>query len=208
MPAWSWIVIAAVVVVAIALIVFLAMSRARRKRSERLERHFGPEYERAVDEVGDQRTAEKELVARERRRQKLDIVALAPEARTEYDRHWRTVQTGFVDNPSAAVGEADRLVTTVMRERGYPVDDFDQRVADISVDHPDVVEHYRAAHTLHLAQEQGNIGVEAQREAFVHYRALFERLLEADAESGNNKPEEARNDNSRRANEHHHTRPN
>ena len=203
MPAWSWFVIAAVVVIAIALVAFLAMSTARRKRSERLERHFGPEYERAVGEAGDQRAAEKELAARERRRQKLDIVALAPEARAKYDEHWRAVQTAFVDNPSAAVGEADRLVTSVMRERGYPVDDFDQRVADISVDHPNVVEHYRAAHTLHLAQEQGNIGVEAQREAFVHYRALFEQLLDTNVDSRNEKPKEAKHDNPRPADQHH-----
>ena len=203
MPAWSWFVIAAVVVIAVALVAFLAMSTARRKRSERLERHFGPEYERAVGEAGDQRAAEKELAARERRRQKLDIVALAPEARAKYDEHWRAVQTAFVDNPSAAVGEADRLVTSVMRERGYPVDDFDQRIADISVDHPNVVEHYRAAHTLHLAQEQGNIGVEAQREAFVHYRALFEQLLDTNVDSRNEKPKEAKHDNPRPADQHH-----
>ena len=207
MPAWSWFVIAAVVVIAVALVEFLAMSTARRKRSERLERHFGPEYERAVGEAGDQRAAEKELAARERRRQKLDIVALAPEARAKYDEHWRAVQTAFVDNPSAAVGEADRLVTSVMRERGYPVDDFDQRVADISVDHPNVVEHYRAAHTLHLAQEQGNIGVEAQREAFVHYRALFEQLLDTNVDSRNEKPKEAKHDNPRPADQHHHISP-
>lgn len=207
MPAWSWLVIAAVVVVAIALIVFLATSTARRKRTERLEKHFGPEYERAVGEVGDQRAAEKELVARERRRQKLNIVALNPDARAKYDENWRSVQSGFVDNPSAAVGEADRLVTMVMRERGYPVDDFDQRVADVSVDHPHVVEHYRAAHTLHLAQEQGDIGVEAQRQAFVHYRALFEKLLETDVESDNDKPKEARDDHPRRAGRHHHASP-
>ncbi|AGB22095.1 hypothetical protein Mycsm_01700 [Mycobacterium sp. JS623] len=192
MPTWSWFLIAAVVVLAVALAVFLAISTARRKRTERLETHFGPEYERVVDETGDQRAAEKELVARERRREKLDIVALAPEARETYDKRWRTVQTAFIDNPSEAVGEADRLVAAVMRERGYPVDDFDQQVADVSVDHPDVVEHYRSAHTLHLAQEKGDIGVEAQREAFVHYRALFDRLLASDFESDNDKPKEAR----------------
>jgi len=131
-------------------------------------------------------------VARERRRQKLDVVALAPQARAKYAEHWRTVQTAFVDNPSMAVGEADRLVTDVMRERGYPVDDFDQRAADISVDHPNVVEHYRSAHTLHLAQEKGDIGTEAQREAFVHYRALFETLLDTDVQSAKDNPKEAR----------------
>src|SRR6478672_1193180 len=176
MPAWSWFVIAAVVVIAVALVAFLAMSTARRKRSERLERHFGPEYERAVGEAGDQRAAEKELAARERRRQKLDIVPLAPEARAKYDEHWRAVQTAFVDNPSAAVGEADRLVTSVMRERGYPVDDIDQRVAESAVDPPNVVGHSRATHTLQLARGEGNIGVDAQREAFVRYRAVFQQL--------------------------------
>ena len=96
---------------------------------------------------------------------------------------WDDVQAAFVDDPPGAVGDADRLVIQVMRERGYPVDDFDQRAADISVDHPNVVEHYRAAHTLHLAQEHGDIGTEAEREAFVHYRALFDKLLETDLET-------------------------
>jgi hypothetical protein len=192
MPAWSWIVIAAAVVIVVAMAVIVARSVNRRKRSERLKNHFGPEYERAVGEAGDQRAGEKELVARERKRQKLDIVALSPEAHAKYAEHWRTVQTAFVDNPSKAVGDADRLVTQVMRERGYPVDDFDQRAADISVDHPNVVEHYRAAHTLHMAQEQGDIGTEAQREAFVHYRALFEKLLATDLETDKDTPKEAR----------------
>ena len=192
MPAWSWIVIAAAVVIVVAMAVIVARSVNRRKRSERLKNHFGPEYERAVGEAGDQRAGEKELVARERKRQKLDIVALAPEAHAKYAEHWRTVQTAFVDNPSRAVGDADRLVTQVMRERGYPVDDFDQRAADISVDHPNVVEHYRAAHILHMAQEQGDIGTEAQREAFVHYRALFEKLLATDLETDKDTPKEAR----------------
>jgi hypothetical protein len=192
MPAWSWIVIAAAVVIVVAMAVIVARSVNRRKRSERLKNHFGPEYERAVGEAGDQRAGEKELVARERKRQKLDIVALAPEAHAKYAEHWRTVQTAFVDNPSKAVGDADRLVTQVMRERGYPVDDFDQRAADISVDHPNVVEHYRAAHTLHMAQEQGDIGTEAQREAFVHYRALFEKLLATDLKTDKDTPKEVR----------------
>jgi hypothetical protein len=90
------------------------------------------------------------------------------------------------------VGDADRLVTLVLRERGYPIDDFDQQAADISVDHPTVVEHYRAAHAIHVAQEHGDIGTEAQREAFVHYRALFEKLLETDLETDKDKPKEAR----------------
>jgi hypothetical protein len=192
MPAWSWIVIAVVVVIVVALAMLVARSVSRRKRTERLKNHFGPEYDRAVGESGEQGTAEKELVARERNRQKLDIVVLTPESRAKYAEHWRTVQTAFVDNPSRAVGDADRLVTEVMRERGYPVDDFDQRAADISVDHPNVVEHYRAAHIIHLAQEKGDIGTEAQREAFVHYRALFEKLLETEHKTEKDTPKEAR----------------
>jgi hypothetical protein len=192
MPTWSWVVIAAAVVIAVALLVVVTRSVNRRKRTERLKKHFGPEYERAVGEAGDQGAAEKELVGRERKRQKLDIVALSPESRAKYAEHWHTVQTAFVDDPSRAVGDADRLVTQVMRERGYPIDDFDQRAADISVDHPNVVEHYRAAHVIHLAQEQSDIGTEAQREAFVHYRALFEKLLEKDVETNRQTPKEAR----------------
>ena len=192
MPAWSWVVIAAAVVIAVALLVVVTRSVNRRKRTERLKTHFGPEYERAVGEAGDQGAAEKELVARERKRQKLDIVALSPASRAKYAEHWHTVQTAFVDDPSRAVGDADRLVTEVMRERGYPIDDFDQRASDISVDHPNVVEHYRAAHVIHLAQEKGDIGTEAQREAFVHYRALFEKLLEKDVETNRETPKEAR----------------
>ena len=110
MPAWSWILIAVAVVIAVAVAVMVARSANRRKRTDRLRDHFGPEYERAVGEAGDQGAAEKELVERERKRKKLDIVALAPESRAKYAEHWRTVQTAFVDDPSRAVGDADRLV--------------------------------------------------------------------------------------------------
>jgi hypothetical protein len=192
MPVWSWFFIAAAVIFAVMLVMVIFLMVTGRKRTKRLKKHFGPEYERVVDEADDQRAGEEELVARERKRQELDIVALSQEAQARYVEQWRTVQTAFVDSPSRAVGDADRLVTLVMRERGYPIDDFDQRAADISVDHPDMVEHYRAAHTLHLAQEQGDIGTEAQREAFVHYRALFEKLLETDLDSKKDTPKEAR----------------
>jgi hypothetical protein len=183
MPTWSWIVIAVVVVVIVLLAVVVAASMMRQKRSERLKDQFGPEYEHTVEKAGGQRAAERELLARERKHNKLDIKELAPESRVRYVEAWGVTQAGFVDNPSKSVGDADRLVTEVMRERGYPVDDFEQRAADVSVDHPKVVEHYRAAHILHLAQEQGEIGTEAQREALVHYRALFERLVGAEPET-------------------------
>ena len=177
MPVWVWIVIAAAVVIAAVVIVAAAAASSRRK-TQRLKERFGPEYDRTVSEAGEQKTAEKELAARERNRNKLDIHPLPPEALVAYTRRWQAVQTAFVDDPSTALGDADRLVTEVMRERGYPVDDFDQQAADISVDHPTVVENYRAAHGIHLSQQNGDVGTEVQRQAFVHYRTLFEKLLE------------------------------
>jgi hypothetical protein len=191
MPVWSWFFIAAAVLIALTLVLAAVLTATSRRRTRRLKQHFGAEYERVVDDAGDQRAAENELVARERNRKRLDIVALSPEAHDRYARQWIEVQRSFVDEPAEAVGFADRLVTEVMRERGYPINDFEQRAADISVDHPDTVEHYRAAHTLHLAQEKADIGTEAQRQAFVHYRALFEELLGAEQAIENDTPKEA-----------------
>ncbi|MCW2690230.1 MAG: putative secreted protein [Mycobacterium sp.] len=179
MPVWGWILIAAIVVIAVVAIVFARAANSR-KRTERLKQRFGPEYERTVGQAGEQGAAEDELTARERKRDKLDIVPLSPRAREEYADRWRTVQTAFVDNPSSAVGDADELVILVMRERGYPIDDFDQRAEDISVDHPTVVENYRAAHNISRSQQERDVGTEEQRKAFVHYRVLFEKLLETD----------------------------
>lgn len=181
MSQWVWIVIA-VLVVAVVLIVGWSLSR--RRRSIRLKEHFGPEYDRAVGELGERHAAEAELLAREKKRKKLDIVELSPEARREHAESWRRVQTDFVDAPGDAVGRAERLVTQVMRERGYPIDDFDQRAADISVDHPDIVENYRSAHAIYRSQRNGNISTEQARQAFVHYRALFDRLLGSQSDTG------------------------
>ena len=188
MPVWGWILIAATVVIAAVLIV-AALSATRRRRTERLKERFGPEYERTVFEAGEQKAAEKELAARERKRDALVILPLTPESLDKYADRWQMVQTAFVNNPSSAVGDADRLVTEVMRERGYPVDDFDQQAANISVDHPTVVENYRAAHAIHLSQQEGDIGTEEQRQAFVHYRVLYEKLLET--EKANDTSQEA-----------------
>src|SRR6478752_5471199 len=144
MPAWEWILIAVIVVI-VALAIFIAVRMANsRKRTGQLKQRFGPEYERTVRDTGEQRAAEDELAARERKREKLDVVPLSPVARENYVGQWRQVQTAFVDNPRSAVGDADRLVTEVMRARGYPIDDFDQQAADISLDRPTVVGHYRA----------------------------------------------------------------
>jgi hypothetical protein len=177
MPVWAWFFIAALALIAIAGVIVAASAR-RRKRTDRLKQQFGPEYERTLADVGEQPAAEKELVARQRKRNKLDIRPLTHDALQAYSQRWRQVQTAFVDNPSTALDDADRLLTEVMRERGYPVDDFHQRAADISVDHPTVVENYRAAHAIHLSNRNGDAGTEKQRQAFVHYRALFDKLLE------------------------------
>jgi hypothetical protein len=176
MPIWEWILIVAVAVVVVVSAVVAVSMISFRTKTKRLKQHYGPEYERAVDETGSEKGAVRELTTRERKRDKLDIVPLTPSALSEFTDRWQEVQARFVDNPATAVGTADRLVTEVMRERGYPVDDFDRRAEDISVDHPQIVDDYRAAHGIHVSEQQAN--TEEQREAFVHYRALFEKLLE------------------------------
>ncbi|MFN2489967.1 MAG: hypothetical protein ABR529_09565 [Actinomycetota bacterium] len=173
MDAWVWFVILAVVVVAIVL--YLG---ARKKRSEALQDRFGPEYDRTVKEAGARRGGESELAARTKRRDELDIKPLSDEARERYSSAWRETQERFVDAPTDAVTEADRLVQEVMQERGYPVDNFDQRSSDVSVDHPNVVEDYRAAHGISLANQHGEASTEDLRQAMVHYRQLFDELLE------------------------------
>ncbi|MGV0836534.1 hypothetical protein [Mycolicibacterium thermoresistibile] len=187
MPTWGWILVAVLAVIAVVAIIVAVRAMSMHRRSEHLKERFGPEYHRAVDQTGDERAAEKELAQRERKRKKLDIVPLPPEVQARYAEQWRQVQVAFVDNPSGAVGEADRLISQVMRDRGYPVDDFEQRAADISVDHPDIVDNYRSAHHIHLSQQRGDVGTEQQRQAFVHYRALFATLLQPDQ----GQPEEA-----------------
>jgi hypothetical protein len=182
MPTWAWIIIG--VVAALVVIGAIAASLARKRRTAGLQERFGPEYERTVAERDKRSEAEQELAERERKREQLDIVPLSTEARAKYSDSWRTVQTRFVDDPAGTVGDADRLVTDVMRERGYPIDDFDQRAADISVDHPDVVENYRAAHAIYVTHERGDADTEDLRQAFVHYRALFEELLEERVPAG------------------------
>jgi hypothetical protein len=181
MPVWGWVLVAAAVVI-FALAIVIA-NKTSRRNTERLKQRFGPEYERTLSEAGDEKAAEKELTERERKRDDLDIRPLTPAALDGYVNRWRAVQTAFVDHPSSAVGEADLLVTEVMRERGYPVDDFDRQAADISVDHPTVVENYRAAHDINLLQQKGDVGTEQQRQAFVHYRALFAKLLETEKDN-------------------------
>jgi hypothetical protein len=167
-----------ILIVALALAVgLIAILLLSRFRSQRLRERFGPEYERTLRETDDRRRAEAELEARQRRVQKLDIREIQPDEATRYARDWEAVQARFVDDPSGAVGEADRLVGEVMEARGYPVGDFEQRAADLSVDHATVVEHYRAAHAIAGRQEGGEVDTEDLRQAMVHFRALFSDLL-------------------------------
>jgi predicted nucleic acid-binding protein len=169
-----WVLVAVLAVAVVVLAVLLMRSR----QSQRLQEDFGPEYDRAVEERGDRRQAEAELSERRERRAKLDIRPLEPEARERYAERWQAAQRRFVDHPAQAVGEADSLVSAVMSERGYPVsEEFDQRAADISVDHPVVVEHYRAAHEISLRTTAGDTSTEDLRQAMVHFRALFDELL-------------------------------
>jgi FtsZ-interacting cell division protein ZipA len=166
------------ILVVIVLLALLAFFAGRQRRSRRLQDRFGPEYDRTVSEAGDRRAAEAELVERTERREQFDIVTLEPEARARYVEAWRHTQAQFVDEPAEATREADRLITSVMRDRGYPVDDFEQRAADLSVDHPQVVDDYRAAHAIAAANDRSEASTEDLRQALVHYRSLFEDLLE------------------------------
>jgi hypothetical protein len=169
-----WVLVAVVVV----LLFVIGLLVARQRRSSNLKAGFGPEYERVVAQKGDQRTAERELVERRQRHQKFVLRPLGPEVRHEYARRWQATQRHFVEEPVAAVGAADALVRDAMRERGYPVDDdFEQRAADISVDHPVVVENYRAAVDISARATRGAASTEDLRQAMVHFRALFDDLL-------------------------------
>ena len=177
MQTWVWIVIAVVAVIVVLAVVWNAM---RAKRSRALKDTFGQEYDRTVEQAGGKREAELELRERQKRHDELDIRPLSPEARDRYARRWQSTQTRFVDDPKEAVDEADALVQQVMRERGYPTKDFERRVADISVDHPELVEKYRTAHGIAQASERNEASTEDLRHSVRHYRALFAELLEVD----------------------------
>jgi hypothetical protein len=175
-----WVIVAVLVIA----LVIAGVVVARQRRSQRLQEGFGPEYGRTLAEKGDRRAAESELLERRERRQQLEVRELEPESRERYAERWRAAQRTFVDQPSVAVAEADRLVSEVMHDRGYPVDeDFERRAADISVDHPVVVENYRAAHGISVRAARNKADTEELRQALVHFRSLFEELLGADDKS-------------------------
>lgn len=177
MTPMAWIVVG-IMVVAVIVGAFLY---SRRARSEHLRERFGPEYDRAVEAKGGRTRAEADLTEREKRVEKLDIRQLEPAERREFIERWTDVQARFVDDPARAVAFADALLGDVMKTRGYPVSDFDQRAGDISVDHPVVVEHYHKAHDIAVRHERGQASTEDLRQAMIHYRALFDNLVGAEA---------------------------
>jgi len=169
-----------ILVVVVAVIACIAMAVGRRNRSAHLQKHFGSEYDRRVEEHGDRKAAEAELLDVSKRRRAVEVRPLAAGSRDRYAEEWRHVQSHFVDQPDQAVGEADQLVSAVMVERGYPVEDFDDQIDMVAVDHPAVAENYRAAHGIHERNRERLASTDDLRQALIHYRSLFDELL-ADA---------------------------
>ena len=178
MDTWIWIVIA----VAVVLVVVIALRAWSRARSQRLHGRFGSEYDRTVETADSRRQAERELRERQAEHDELDLRPLSEGARERYETQWNELQAGFVDRPQVAVADADDMLTQVMRDRGYPVDDFEARSRLVSVDHPDVVENYRKGHAIYTKTVEGTASTEDLRQAVISYRALFENLVREGAE--------------------------
>lgn len=179
------IVIGIILVVALIAVVLIIMGN---RRTATLRTKFGPEYDVTIKTMRDRDRAESELVKRTERVEQLELRPLAPADRSRFEQSWQADQARFVDDPRGAVREADHLVIELMQARGYPVADFDQRAADISVDHPHVVERYRAAHEIAGRDVRNEANTEDLRNAIVHYRALFQELLVADTAATNVAP--------------------
>lgn len=180
MAGWLWAVIIVGAIVVVALVVWQSL---KTRRTKTLQGRFGSEYDRTLESAESKRDAEADLAARAERRDSFDIKPLPAGARERYATEWERVQARFVDDPQGAVSEADGLIQSVMSDRGYPVDDFDQRAADLSVDHPDVVENYREGHRFARAAALGDGTTEELRRAMQHYRALFDELLGESADA-------------------------
>jgi hypothetical protein len=176
MQPWAWVLLIVVLVV----VVLVAVAAMRRRRTEDLRNRFGPEYERAVETSDDRRGAEHDLLDRARKRDRLDIRPLPEAARARYAEQWRGIQERFIDDPAGSVGAAHTLLDQVMSERGYPTSDFEEQADLVSVDHPHVVENYRAAYAVYTRQRDGQATTEDLRDALVRYRSLFEELLHTD----------------------------
>lgn len=171
----------ALAIAAVLVVAALAWLYARRRRTTTaaLRQRFGPEYEQAVREHGSERRAEVQLADREKRVDKFKIRDLDPAERERFSGQWQALQSRFVDDPKASVTDADAVVSSLMQTRGYPVAEFNQRAADISVDHPRVVANYRSAHEIAERLAKGEANTEELRTAMIHYRSLFEDLVQA-----------------------------
>jgi hypothetical protein len=167
--------VVSIVVVVIAAVIAIALLVVN-QRSKKLRERFGPEYRRTVEETGSKIRAEAKLQKLQTRVEHFKIAPLSSETRARFVAEWHQIQSRFVDDPRGALTEADRLVQEIMTTRGYPLTEFEQRAADISVDHPLVVEHYRAGHEISLRHSQGRASTEEMRQAMIHYRALFAEL--------------------------------
>jgi hypothetical protein len=174
-PNTTQLVLVAVVFLIIGVLVAMAVMRAQ--RTKRLKERFGPEYDRAINDLGDKRRAEDELDARVAHVDTLNIRPLTAEEVNRYALEWQKTQTEFVDEPLKALQKADRLIREVMKARGYPVEDFEQRAADISVDYPELVTDYRGMHLIAVKEKEDEVSTEEMRQAMVHGRALFENLI-------------------------------
>jgi type II secretory pathway pseudopilin PulG len=188
------IVLVVVIVVLVLALIAAGVMLFQRRRTERLQEHYGPEYERSLSEAGNRRAAEAQLTEREKRHQDLDIRDLRSDERDRFAASWADIQREFVDDPKRAVRDADALVLDIMRTRGYPVGDdggdFERRAEDISVEHPDVVQRYREAHTVRDATERGDVDTENQRSAVTSYRSLITALL--DTRGAGDRPADSR----------------
>lgn len=171
------------IIVAVALVV-LVIGTITAMRRRQLRQRFGPEYDRVAGEMRSQRKADAELAERERRVRKLDIHPLDETIRVKYAAEWTAIQERFVDQPEEAVTQAGMLVTSVMKDRGYPTEDHDQIVADLSVEHAGTLDHFRAAHQISMQTEEGTAGTENLRLAMLHYRVLFSDLLGPPSQAG------------------------
>ena len=179
MDTWLWILIVVAAVVVLAAVVTMFVLRRRRRHV--LRDRFGPEYDRRLEGAKSRRQAEGDLAGRAKRRDDLELRPLSQAARDRYTEQWADLQNRFVDVPQAAVVEADELIVMVMRDRGYPVDDFESQSALVSVDHPTVVQNYRIGHDARDKSTKGQATTEDLRQGVVAYRALFEELVDEGA---------------------------
>ncbi|MCG8926476.1 hypothetical protein V1227_18000 [Lentzea sp. DG1S-22] len=176
-----------VAVAIVAALVILALVLRPAMQRKKLRDRFGPEYDRVVEHSDNRSAAEKELAEREQRHSEFDLKPLSPTAQESYRRHWADVQAKFVDSPESAIADADRLVTDLMAERGYPTEGYEAQLSVLSVEHARTLEHYRKAHDISERQEIGEASTEDLRTAMVHYRELFTDLLERGAEPHTNR---------------------